>query len=92
VRARRAGDRVWYTHMDSSHKHAHKKYTNTSRARPHAHTRLVGEVLGGGEGEAGGDDALDGGVVGEVEEEAHVLHGAVLLEVLREGEREKERE
>ena len=40
------------------------------------------EVLCGGEGEAGGDDALDGGVVSEVEEEAHVLHRPVLLEVL----------
>ena len=35
---------------------------------------LVGQVLGGGEGEAGRDDALDGGVVSQVQEQAHVLH------------------
>ena len=34
--------------------------------------------------EARGDDALDGGVVGEVEEERHALHGARLLKVLLE--------
>ena len=45
---------------------------------------LVSEVLGGGECKTGGDDALDGGVIGEVEEEANVLHRAVLLEILLE--------
>lgn len=39
---------------------------------------LVGEVLGGGEGETGGDDALNGGVVGEVEEQGSALHGSRL--------------
>mmetsp|Transcript_62503 Transcript_62503/g.167417 ORF Transcript_62503/g.167417 Transcript_62503/m.167417 type:complete len:335 (+) Transcript_62503:537-1541(+) len=43
---------------------------------------LVGEVLRGGEGQAGGDDALDGGVVGEVQEQDDVLHGAVLLKIV----------
>lgn len=40
---------------------------------------LVGEELCGGEGEARRDDALDGGVVGEVQEQADVLHRPVLL-------------
>ncbi len=45
---------------------------------------LVGEVLGGGEGEAGRDDALDGGVVGQVQKERGALHGPALLEVVAE--------
>lgn len=40
---------------------------------------LVGEELCSGEGEARRDDALDGGVVGEVQEQADVLHRPVLL-------------
>ena len=43
---------------------------------------LVGEVLGGGERQARRDDPLDGGVVRQVQEQADVLHGTVLLEVL----------
>ncbi len=45
---------------------------------------LVGQELGRGQGETRGDDPLDGRVVGQVQEEAHALHGAVLLEVLLE--------
>ncbi len=48
------------------------------------HLPLVGEVLGGGEREAGGNDALDGGVVRQIEEKRDALHGAVLLEVRAE--------
>lgn len=40
---------------------------------------LVSEELCGGEGETRRDDALDGGVIGEVQEQADVLHGPVLL-------------
>lgn len=43
---------------------------------------LVGEVFSSGEGKTGGDDTLDGGVIGQVQEEAHILHGAILLKVL----------
>ena len=50
----------------------------------HVLLALVREELGGGQGQAGRDDPLDGGVVGQVQEQAHVLHGAVLLEVLLE--------
>mmetsp|Transcript_9018 Transcript_9018/g.30566 ORF Transcript_9018/g.30566 Transcript_9018/m.30566 type:complete len:578 (+) Transcript_9018:341-2074(+) len=50
----------------------------------HVLVAVVGQVLGRGERNARGDDALDGGVVGQVEEEGHALHGAVLLEVVLE--------
>ncbi|KAI0564002.1 hypothetical protein FGB62_31g125 [Gracilaria domingensis] len=50
----------------------------------HVHAALVREVLGGGEGEARRDDTFDGGVVGQVEEERDLAHGAVLLKVLPE--------
>ena len=43
---------------------------------------LVGEVLGGGERQARRDDPVVGGVVRQVQEQADVLHGTVLLEVL----------
>jgi len=45
---------------------------------------LVGQELGGGQGQTGSDDTLDGRIVGQVQEQAHVLHGTVLLEVLLE--------
>lgn len=43
---------------------------------------LVGEILCSGEGDAWGDDALDGGVIRQVQEQHRLVHGAVLLEVL----------
>lgn len=43
---------------------------------------LIGEVLCRGEGKTWRDDALNGGVIGQVQEEAHVLHRAILLEIL----------
>ena len=62
----------------TENKHAHAHYaTNITKL-------TVGKVLGGGECKTGCDNTLDGGVIGEVEEEAHVLHGAVLLEILLE--------
>lgn len=42
---------------------------------------LVGQVLSSGQGQTGGDDTLDGWVVGQVQEEHHTLHRSVLLEV-----------
>lgn len=45
------------------------------------HATLIGQVLGSGEGDSWRDDALDGGVVGEVEEEHCAAKGAVLLKV-----------
>ena len=45
----------------------------------HVLLALVGEELGGGERQARRDDALDGRVVGQVQEETDVLHAAVLL-------------
>mmetsp|Transcript_9925 Transcript_9925/g.23506 ORF Transcript_9925/g.23506 Transcript_9925/m.23506 type:complete len:392 (-) Transcript_9925:217-1392(-) len=42
---------------------------------------LVGKVLGRGEGKTGGNDTLDGGIVGEVEEKGRALHGTGLLEI-----------
>ena len=50
----------------------------------HVLLQLVRVELGGGEGETGSDDTLDGGVVGEVQEERDTLHGSVLLEILLE--------
>jgi len=35
---------------------------------------FIGEVLSGGEGETGGDDTFDCGIVGEVEEQYDSLH------------------
>ena len=50
--------------------------------RPARQEGVTGVVvaLGGGEGEARRDDALDGGVVRQVEEEGDALERAVLLE------------
>ena len=42
---------------------------------------LVGKVLGGGKGETGGNDTLNGGIVGKVEEKGRALHGTGFLEV-----------
>mmetsp|Transcript_8400 Transcript_8400/g.12793 ORF Transcript_8400/g.12793 Transcript_8400/m.12793 type:complete len:334 (+) Transcript_8400:495-1496(+) len=47
----------------------------------HMHLFLVGQMLGGGEGETGSDNTLDGGVVGVVHEQHDTVHGAVHLEV-----------
>jgi hypothetical protein len=46
----------------------------------HVLLALVGEELGCGQRQAGRDDALDGRIVGQVQEQAHVLHGTVFLE------------
>ena len=43
---------------------------------------LVGQVLGGGEGETRGNDTLDGRVVGKVEEEGSTRDRARLLEIV----------
>lgn len=45
------------------------------------HLLFVGEILSGGKGETGGDDTLDGGVVGEVHEKHDAIHRTVDLEV-----------
>ena len=45
---------------------------------------LIGEVLGRRERDTRGDDALDGGVIGEVQEQHGALERAVLLKVLLE--------
>jgi hypothetical protein len=50
----------------------------------HVLLALVSEELGSGQRQTGGDDTLDGRVVGQVEEQAHVLHRTVLLEILLE--------
>mmetsp|Transcript_38125 Transcript_38125/g.96425 ORF Transcript_38125/g.96425 Transcript_38125/m.96425 type:complete len:371 (-) Transcript_38125:560-1672(-) len=50
----------------------------------HVVPAVVRQVLGGGERNAGRDDALNGGVVGQVQEQHGALQGAVLLEVLLE--------
>mmetsp|Transcript_30950 Transcript_30950/g.71336 ORF Transcript_30950/g.71336 Transcript_30950/m.71336 type:complete len:336 (-) Transcript_30950:51-1058(-) len=50
----------------------------------HVLVALVCEVLSHRQGKTGGDDTLDRGVVSQVQEQAHVLHGSVLLEVLLE--------
>jgi len=48
------------------------------------HLTLVGHELGSCEGQPRGDNPLNGGIVGKIEEEADVLHASVLLEVLLE--------
>src|SRR3989454_2656190 len=48
------------------------------------HPELEGEVLGGGEGDSGGDNALDGGVVREVEVEDAPADSSRLLQSLLE--------
>lgn len=45
---------------------------------------LVGEILGGSEGETWGDDTLNGWIIGQVEEEGDTFHRSVLLEILLE--------
>lgn len=50
----------------------------------HVHVALVGEVLGGGQRETRRDDALNRGVVGQVQEEARALHRTVALKIFRE--------
>lgn len=50
----------------------------------HVLLALVGQELGGSQSQAGSDDTLDGRIVGQVQEQTHVLHGTVLLEVLLE--------
>lgn len=48
------------------------------------HLALVGHELGSCEGQPRGDNPLNGGIVGKIEEETDVLHASVLLEVLLE--------
>eukprot|EP01084_Bolivina_argentea_P071534 130022_1 len=50
----------------------------------HVLTAIVGQVLGGGQGQTGGHDTLNGGIVGQVQEEHGLLHGTVLLELATE--------
>ncbi|EZA62788.1 hypothetical protein X777_07604 [Ooceraea biroi] len=50
----------------------------------HVLLALVRQELGRRQSETRRDDSLDRRVVGQIQEEAHVLHGAVLLEVLLE--------
>lgn len=45
---------------------------------------LISQKLGSGQGETWGNNSLDGGIVGQVQEQAHVLHRAVLFEILLE--------
>lgn len=47
------------------------------------HILLKGQVLRGGEGHAGGGDALHGGVVGQVGEEHRPVDGPGALELDR---------
>lgn len=53
-------------------------------AQTNTNLALVRQELGSGKSKTGRNDSLDGGIVGQVQEEAHVLHGTVLLEVLLE--------
>eukprot|EP00959_Pyramimonas_sp_CCMP1952_P217323 4545259-Pyramimonas_sp.AAC.1 len=48
----------------------------------HVLAAFIGEVLGGGQGNARRDDALDGRVIGQVKEQHRALHRPVLLEIL----------
>ena len=43
---------------------------------------LVGKVLSRGEGEARRDDAFNGRVVSQIQEETHILHRAIFFKVL----------
>lgn len=52
------------------------------RARCRQDGRAVAPPTGSGERDAGRDDALDGGVVGQVEEQHRALQAAILLKVL----------
>lgn len=45
---------------------------------------LVGQKFGGGQSQTGGDDSFNGGIVCQVQEKTHVLHGAVFFEILLE--------
>mmetsp|Transcript_62504 Transcript_62504/g.167420 ORF Transcript_62504/g.167420 Transcript_62504/m.167420 type:complete len:421 (+) Transcript_62504:365-1627(+) len=45
---------------------------------------LVREILGGRQRQSRRHDTLDGGIVGQVQEQNHVLHGPVLLEIVLE--------
>lgn len=49
-----------------------------------SHLALVGQELSSGQSQTWSDNSLNSGVVGQVQEQAHVLHGAVLFEVLLE--------
>ena len=50
----------------------------------HVLLTLIGQEFGRGQSQARRDDPLNGGIVGQVEEETDVLHGTVLFEVLLE--------
>uniref|UniRef100_A0A182QVN8 Uncharacterized protein n=1 Tax=Anopheles farauti TaxID=69004 RepID=A0A182QVN8_9DIPT len=50
----------------------------------HVLLALVRQELGGGQGQTRRNDTLDGRIVGQVQEQAHVLHRTVLFEVLLE--------
>lgn len=50
----------------------------------HMHLFLVGEELSGGEGESWGDDSLNSGVVGQVDEQDDLVHGSIDLEICLE--------
>uniref|UniRef100_A0A2M4D215 Putative secreted protein n=1 Tax=Anopheles darlingi TaxID=43151 RepID=A0A2M4D215_ANODA len=50
----------------------------------HVLLALIGQELGGRQRQTGRNDTLDGRIVGQVQEQAHVLHGTVLFEVLLE--------
>ena len=48
------------------------------------HLTLVSHKLGSCQGQPRGDNPLNGGIVGKIEEETDVLHASVLLKVLLE--------
>mmetsp|Transcript_38540 Transcript_38540/g.97013 ORF Transcript_38540/g.97013 Transcript_38540/m.97013 type:complete len:354 (-) Transcript_38540:194-1255(-) len=58
--------------------------THVSENDQHVLLGLIGKVFGRGESKTWRDDALNGGIVGQVQEESHTLQRAVLLEILLE--------
>ena len=49
----------------------------------HVLATLICQVLGCGEGNTRSNDTLNGGIVGQIEEEACLVHGPILLKILQ---------
>ena len=58
--------------------------THIGQDDQHVLLALVGQVLSSGKGQTRGNNTFDGGIVSQVQEQGHTLHGTVLLEILLE--------
>jgi len=71
-------------HFFSSSRHLSQRVSigaHIGHDNQHVKFLFIGQILGGSQGKSRSDNSLNRGIVGQVQEKHHSLHGTVLLEI-----------